>query len=213
MGGMVILGVAPGIRTLSYCVLARTNGVWEIVDFDTLRGAGVAATVLAVIGARDLLRSFRVHSLILSVILERHLPTVIVVGAPADSGEDRRFVDAATEALKEMGDEAGIDLLEVSDMESMCAALGCQTIRGLRKAIRSSVGIELHTRDMKIVLATAAAATAVVALNQTTDDDTVSILDRPSGGDEQALPEAPTDLITPELERQAPMRHRADDRR
>ncbi len=65
---LIVIGVAPGLKSLSYAVINATEATPRIIDKDVLLGPRGASLV-------NLARKAYVHELILSVVLERELET------------------------------------------------------------------------------------------------------------------------------------------
>lgn len=91
---MIVIGVAPGVRNLAYCVLSYNGeGLPRVPGFgaDLLKGIRLnAASTFS-----DLQRKANVHLKVLSVVFERFPPVVIAVGPQAVPRENELQVQAA----------------------------------------------------------------------------------------------------------------------
>lgn len=97
---MIVLGIAPGVRQLAYCVLHYSDPgeLPRVPDFgaDLLKGIRTHGTKTLF----DLQKKARIHVKILDVILERFPPLIIAVGPAAISTEPELHVEAARLVLR-----------------------------------------------------------------------------------------------------------------
>ena len=96
---ITVLGICPGIGSLSY-VCARWQPGFvdgDLVDHDVLRGAKPSDGD----SFERLVKKAKVHTLILSVVVERNSPNVVVV-SPHGGKESKEAVAAAGFAIGQM---------------------------------------------------------------------------------------------------------------
>lgn len=153
---MIVLGIAPGIRTLA----------WSVLDFPdrTLRADCLDCDVehhgargFSIVTFEDMLSRARVHWLILTVLLGRHDGAVMVIGPQADSKEPVEHAEAARCLLRSLCLGVGVPLLEFTDRDEVLDVLGVshRQITAVAEAVvgkRKRDGkVELPTRSRAIV--------------------------------------------------------------
>jgi hypothetical protein len=153
---VIILGIAPGIRTLA----------WSVLDFPdrTLRADCLDCDVEHH-GARgfsletfeDMLARAKVHWLILTVLLGRHEGAVLVLGPQADRYEPEEHAEAARCLLRTLCMGAGVPVLEIGTRDEVLDTLGV-THRQITAVAEAVVGrrkrngkIHLPSRSRPIV--------------------------------------------------------------
>ena len=157
---MIVLGVAPGLRSLAYAVLSFRDGsrAAEVVDADVLKASGQSdeASVWAVT------RSARVHALVMGVVFDRDPPALLSLGPPTDLGEPALHVEVVCKALTMLAMAIGARIARFPTEPEVRSALGSmyeQEVgpRSLRKAVQCSLLGRLPTTNRRVLVATATA--------------------------------------------------------
>ena len=94
---MIIVGIAPGLRHLSYCVLSfRDEGPGEQIDSDILK------TGRGAIGLDEWIwrSKVSVHCKLLEIVFERASPAIVAVGPQLDPHESPLQVSVARLVLR-----------------------------------------------------------------------------------------------------------------
>lgn len=143
---LIALGVSPGLRHLAYCVLKFDGGPKaELLDSDVLRGG----RTIRDLNVFELAIKFRIHSMILDLVWERHTPTVLGLGPRASSQEPVEYSDFARHALRAFAHAVGgIRTVQVSSKE-FPLFLG----KSLPVGIRNYVDCPPQVRDPKLLSA------------------------------------------------------------
>ena len=151
---MIVLGISPGLRALSYCVLAYHQGATlaDPIAADVLHGGKSRPGVVFNLAAHA-----RVHHMILAVVCERNPPMLVALGPACDPSEPQEHVDAVKTLIYILAVTAGATIVDVSDRKALRAALGVPTDRGIRPAVCAGIRGRVQTRDRRILLATATA--------------------------------------------------------
>lgn len=89
---MIVVGIAPGVRNLAYCVLHYKEGELPRVP---KYGADVLKGVKPAGNAERLREKVSIHMKVFEVVLERFPPTVIAIGPPAVKSEPRLYIESA----------------------------------------------------------------------------------------------------------------------
>jgi hypothetical protein len=157
---VIILAIAPGVRTLAYSVLR--------VQHDTLRGCVIDSDVLhhTARGFKfdtlpEQIARARVHWLVLSIWLEREKDAVIVLGPPADRRENPNYVEACRRTIRTAAVSMAIPLLEYETEEEVQTEVGLRS-RRLFDRVREIVPITKPPRG--VLLATAAGVAGAAQL-------------------------------------------------
>lgn len=155
---MIALGIAPGIASLAYSVIAYEDetGVGESLDADVLK----AGRGLNVAGAWEAAKRCRAHHLILDVVCDRYVPAVVGVGPPADPREPTDNVAAVRLLLATVSAALRVPLVPSVELAELLRGLKAEP-RSLVKVVRREVPNLTGYRDRRIVLATASAIFAV----------------------------------------------------
>jgi len=188
---VIVLSIAPGIRALA----------WAIVQF---RGRSLSGELLAsdvehhgnksdlVGGFEDLLSRARVHWLILSVLLDRHSPGILVLGEPFSRREPPEHVEAMRCLLRSLFLSVGIPVLEFDDREQVLSVLGTNQ-RTMVVAAEEMIGRSLAKQEratLGALLAAAASARILLELpsrpavrvSRETDNNHAATTDPGGGG-------------------------------
>lgn len=95
---MIVLGIAPGLQNLGYCVVSCDANrelphalYWELLKGIWMRGATAPA---------ELQKKAKAHRLVLDIVLERWQPMLIAVGPPALTKEPKLQVEATRFVLR-----------------------------------------------------------------------------------------------------------------
>lgn len=155
---MVVLGIAPGVQTLAYSVLAFDGGAQGYpIDSDVLHAGRGTVTLNPLL----LAKRCRAHHLILGVVLERNPPAVLAVGPPVSPREPGVAAEAVYLMLRALAETFDVPLADVRRREQLWDLTGDRTLAG---AVRKGLCQPLGSRDQRILLATtvaiAGAATA-----------------------------------------------------
>lgn len=152
---MIVLGVAPGLRALSYCVLSFHDEAEkaDIVDCDVLLNGRAPKPQ----NMWDATKRGRVHNLILGVVCERHTPAVVALGPPLVSGETSEHVSAVRMTIRLLAGGFGIPVYEFRARQDVQRRLHCCD-RALAKGVEDYVDAKATSQDRRVVLAMATAA-------------------------------------------------------
>lgn len=154
---MIVIGVVPGLKALSYSVINCAGPVPWVIDKDVLLGPRIKEGVV------DLVKKAYVHYLILDVIIERELETfgkaprpatVLAIGPPCNPKEPRERVHAVEVMLTTLAEKFGIPVVTVTEARLQQTLLPYPREAWLRVANRH-LNEPLDTKDSKIVLAVA----------------------------------------------------------
>lgn len=148
---MIVLGIAPGIQTLAYSVLAYDGGTKGYpVDCDVLHaGRGAVSLNPWVLAKRA-----RAHHLILGVVLERNPPAVVAVGPKVSSKEPVECADAIRVMVRALAQAFNVAVTDIADRKRLAGLLGERSLAG---AVRQGLSTPLGSRDQRVLLATAIA--------------------------------------------------------
>jgi hypothetical protein len=167
---LVIVSVLPGIATCAVLVLDPGADDEEplVIYWEPLHHVADTRALFDVA-----MRSARVHSLVLEVVLERHRPTLLVVGPQADERESRLVVEATRYVLQTLAFEVGTRLMTLDSVSSILDALRsarpqqAPERRALRRFVAEHVDGLPSRPNRRMVLA----ASAAIAAQWTLDRD------------------------------------------
>lgn len=98
-----MLGIAPGVQNLAYCVVSYgdegklpTAGLRQLLKGIRMKGAK---------SPLEFQRKFSAHAKILDVVFERSLPVIVAVGPPALASEPMLQVETARLCIKVLAHE------------------------------------------------------------------------------------------------------------
>jgi hypothetical protein len=161
----IVLGVAPGISSASFAVLAFSQAEPpRVVDYDVLIGTrpsqlrklGIPEVDL-ISNVVDLAKRFKVHRLVIEVICERHMPCMVAVGPAAKSKEPYPHVAGARMALHAMAALFELPVCDVSKEALHGAFRGEKLLTAVQRRLACPIG----SSDRRVMLAAAAAMVAV----------------------------------------------------
>lgn len=155
---MIVLGIAPGVRNLAYCVLHYKEGEGWLPTVrlaELLKGIRLHGATLPT----DLRRKAGHHAKILSVVLERFPPVLIAVGPAAIPTEPEFHTEAARFVLRMVVGElaqAGMPVrhLEWRTKPELAHALGIDKWRNI---LDGRIANEAKLRKPAVRVAAAAA--------------------------------------------------------
>lgn len=148
---MIVFSIAPGIRTLSYAVLAVQHDELRasVLDCDVLHHS---ARGFSFGEFKDLLARARVHWLVLSVCLERSSPAVLVLGPPADSRENPEYIEACRRVLRTAAITLSVPIIEYQDEVELQDEMGVRA-RRLFESIKELVHMADKRRSVRLAAA------------------------------------------------------------
>lgn len=165
----MIVTVLPGIATCAVLVLDPGEDDEEplVVYWEPLHhlidGPGLFDVAM---------RSARVHRLVLDVVVERHTPTVLVVGPQADDRESRMVVEAVRYVLQELALSRDVRLMTLPTLDDVLEALrealprSAPERKGLRRWVCRRVDGLPDRPNRRQVLAAAASLAGHFALER-----------------------------------------------
>lgn len=132
---VIVLGIAPGVVNLAYCVLHYKEGIgWLPMAraAELLKGIRLNGATLPT----DFVRKAQQHAKILRVVLERFPPVLIAVGPPARPKEPELRIEAARLVLRLLVSELnqmGVPLrhMEWRTKEEIATVLGLDKWRSV----------------------------------------------------------------------------------
>lgn len=152
---MIVIGISPGLKALSYSVINCAGPVPWVIDKDVLLGPRIKEGVV------DLVKKAYVHYLILDVILERELETfgkaprpttVLAIGPPCNPKEPPERVQAVRVMLTTLAEKFGVPVVSV-DETCLREALDPSPRESWIRVADRRLSEPLDTKDGKIVLA------------------------------------------------------------
>jgi hypothetical protein len=152
---MIVIGVAPGLKALSYAVINASGEVPWVIDKDVLLGPRLKEGVV------DFVKKAYVHYLILDVIFERELETfgksprptaVLAIGPACNPKEHPEHVQAVRTMLKTLAGKSRIPVVMVDDA-GLARALSPAPRESWLRVANARLQEKLDTDDRKIVLA------------------------------------------------------------
>lgn len=161
-GWFVVLGIAPGLSAVGYCVLdIDAQGLAHCLDYDVWSGNRTAQldranANLSTATIAQLIRRFHCHALLVDVLFERHYPLVLSIGPPATSKEPDKHVRAASKALKDMARPFGIRVHTFTKDQLRDAFPG----EKLRTLVQDRLASPIGSKDRRVLRAAGAALAA-----------------------------------------------------
>jgi hypothetical protein len=160
----IVLGVAPGLTTASFAVLAFSQKYPpRVLDYDVL--IGTRPSQLRKLGipelefissAVELAKRFKVHRMVIEVICERHTPCLVAVGPAAKTKEPDPHVAGARMALHAMAALFDLPVYDVSEQELKGAFRGEKLQTAVQRRLVSPIG----SSDRRVMIAAASAMVA-----------------------------------------------------
>jgi len=164
---LIALGIAPGLRHLGYCVLKFNGGPKaELLDADVLKGG----RTIRDLNIWELAIKYRVHSMILDLVWERHTPTVLGLGPRASSQEPIEYSDFACSAIRAFAHAVGGIRVVTVVQKQMPLFLG----KSLPVGIRNYVDCPPQVRDVKLLSAIGTALCAGIDAQRPLRDQVLS---------------------------------------
>lgn len=156
---MIVIGIAPGLKALSYSVINTAQAPYEIIDKDVLLGPRVSLAD----GLVNLGKKAYAHELVLGVVFERHIdpnrklrpPVVLALGPPCNPKEDLErptHVMAVRLMITALCGRFGLPLVTVTEPQIL-AALSPARRESWQSAASRQLSIPLDTGERKLVLA------------------------------------------------------------
>ncbi len=165
---MIVIGVAPGLKALTYAVIETQPGLPAVVvDKDVLLGPklpGRSDEVGFLKGLVELSKKAYVHHLILEVIFERALEpfgkgelrprAALAIGPACNPKEPHEHVSAVRLVLTRLGSRFALPVDQV-DEPQMKTLLSAQNEKSWLRTSNRLTDVPLDTKDPKLVLAVA----------------------------------------------------------
>jgi hypothetical protein len=152
---MIVIGVAPGLKALSYSVIDLAPAIPVIIDKDVLLGPRIKE------GLVDLVKKAYVHYLILDVVFERELEpigrdprpkAVLAIGPACNPKEPVEHVSAVRLMLTTLTNKFKVPVVQVDEPELKRALQPAPRESWLRVSNRL-LSEPLDTDEHKIVMA------------------------------------------------------------
>ncbi len=158
---MIVLGIAPGLKSLAYSVLDISKGYARCVDHDVLLGGRIKnLNSLA-----EFAKKAYVHALILDVVFERDPPIALAIGPACNPKDPELHLSAVTLMLKTLANKFGVQVLPV-DAALMDQILTPSPRESLLRVVNRRLTAPLDSDDRRQVLATAVALVGSVVLHE-----------------------------------------------
>lgn len=155
----IVLGIAPGLRSLAYSVMSVEGSTLTPVDHDILLGGHFKKSIAT------LAKKAYAHALILDVVFERNPPTVLAIGPACNAGEPLDHLDAVRTMLSLISGQFGVRVTSI-DEPLMHSALGLGAKETLGRAVTRTLGGPLDSSDRRLVLAVGIALAGARLLQQ-----------------------------------------------
>jgi Holliday junction resolvasome RuvABC endonuclease subunit len=160
----VVLGVAPGLTSASFAVLAfSANNAPQVLDYDVLIGTRPSQLAKLGIPALELLsnitelaKRFKVHRLVIEVIVERHTPCLIALAPAARSKEPSAHVAGARMAVRSMAALFDLPVFDVTKEKINRVFQGEKLLTAVQRRLYVPIG----SSDRRVMLAAGAALVA-----------------------------------------------------
>lgn len=154
---VVILGIAPGLKSIAYSVLSVTSGQdgkVTTVDHDVLLGGRLNSLA-------NLAKKAYVHALVLDVVFERDPPEVLAIGPACNPKEPLPHVWAVRVMLSELAHKFGVRVVDV-DEALMTSTLDPSPRESLARCVNRRLGSPLDSDDRRLVMAVGVAMTGAI---------------------------------------------------
>lgn len=152
---MIVLGIAPGLKSLAYSVLDISAGAATCLDHDVLLGGRIPLAAFA--------KKAYVHALILDVVFERDPPALLAIGPPCNPKEPVEHLFAVAVMLKTLANKFRVNVLDV-DARLLGEALTLSPRESLLRVVNRRLKTPLDSDDKRRVLATATALAGAARL-------------------------------------------------
>lgn len=147
---IIVLGIAPGLKSLAYSVISTTGSTLSPIDHDILLGGHLKKSLA------DLAKKAYAHALILDVVFERNPPAVLAIGPSCNPGEPTEHLWAVRTMLAAVAGNFGVRIADL-DEARMGAALDLKPKETLGRAVTRGLGGPSDSSDRRLVLADAIA--------------------------------------------------------
>jgi hypothetical protein len=147
---IIVLGIAPGLKSLAYSVMSSLGSSITPIDHDILLGGHLKKSLA------DLSKKAYAHALILDVVFERNPPAVLAVGPSCNAGEAPEHLWAVRTMLEALAGNFGVRIASL-DEPRMQEALGLKPKETLGRAVNRALGGPSDSSDRRLVLADAIA--------------------------------------------------------
>lgn len=151
---VVILGIAPGLKSLAYSVLSVEGSKVTTIDHDVLLGGRLNSLA-------NLAKKAYVHSLVLDVVFERNPPHSLAIGPACNPKEPGTHVWAVRLMLTELSQQFGVGVVDV-DEPLMTRTLDPRPRESLARVVNRHLGSPLDSDDRRLVLAVGVAMTGAL---------------------------------------------------
>lgn len=142
---VVILGIAPGLKSIAYSVLSVQGPKVTTIDHDVLLGGRLNSLA-------NLAKKAYVHALVLDVVFERDPPHALAIGPACNPKEATPHVWAVRLMLSELAQKFGVGVLDI-DEQAMARTLEQRPKESLARAVNRRLGSPLDSDDRRLVLA------------------------------------------------------------
>lgn len=149
---MIVIGIAPGLKSLSYSVIDFSGPRPVGIDQETLPGPRVGSGIV------DLAKKAYVHRLVLDVVFSREPPAILAIGPPCNPKEPPEYVAAVGAVLAQLARAFRAQVLPV-DWAQMEHTLVPARRESWFRVVNRKLASPLPSDDRKIVLAVATALT------------------------------------------------------
>lgn len=176
---MIVIGVAPGLRALTYSVIGTSpdGDPPELLDQDVLLGPKLDKGAAGAISAlADLVKKAYSHHLVLEVVLERALvpirrgfgmvspprqPAALIIGPPCNPKEPPEHVEAVSIMLQTIATRFALPAHRLGTAAIQKALAPSKNETWLRYCNRT-LWAPLPTKDPKVILSVTAALAGIV---------------------------------------------------
>lgn len=148
----IVLGIAPGLKSLAYSVLSVDGQSVTPIDHDILLGGHLKKSLAG------LAKKAYAHALILDVVFERNPPAVLAIGPPCNPGEPSEHLEAVRTMLALVSGQFGVRIAPI-DEPLMTTELELAPKETLGRAVNRALGAPLDSSDRRLVLAVGIAIT------------------------------------------------------
>ncbi len=155
---MIVIGVAPGLKSLAYSVLDFSGSKPTAIDQDTLFGPRVGQ------GLVNLAKKAYAHRLILDVVFERDPPTALAIGPAWNPKEPPEYVDAVGIMLEALAQASRVQVMKLSQLQIDALLVPIAPRESLLRIVNRHLSNPLSVGDRKLSLALGIALTAGLLL-------------------------------------------------
>ena len=156
---IIVLGIAPGLKALSYSVMSLASGALTPIDHDIVLGGHLKKSLA------ELSKKAYAHALILDVVFERNPPAMLAIGPPCVAGEPTEHLWAVRTMLSALAGKCTVRIVDL-DEPGLHVALGLKPREPLARAVTRLLGGPSDSSDRRLVLADAIAIAGSRILQQ-----------------------------------------------